>query len=225
MWRAFATTIFDNWGSFNDHSSRIRLRTLCGHSFIFVSTTVTVCWLVSLHMSTNVFNPCYNQPQDLSLKFQVMQAWRFKCVMNCISSGFCTESPSSYAPSPTSVYMVRLLTTSLDRAFWFQRCVVDHAWGQRQLDNCWPHPSILKHLAVKASHSPVQLHGTLFQTIWSTCSMSQSSLSRNTWKHTFSKLHKHYIHFSGTDFLILQFDVHCTRLRDNLWGDVIKMSV
>ena len=43
-----------------------------------------------------------------------------------VSSGFRTELPSSYAPSLTSVYMVRLLTTSLDHAFRFQQCVVDH---------------------------------------------------------------------------------------------------
>ena len=163
--------------------------------------------------------------QDLSWKFQVMQAWWLECATNCIGLGFRIESPSSYAPSPTSVYMARLLTTSLDHAFWFQWYVVDHGWGQRQFDNCWPHPSILKHLAVEASRSPVQRHGMLFQTTWSRCNISQFSLSRNTWKHTFSKFHKQCIHIPGTDFLNLWFDVHCTRLRDNLWGDVIEMFV
>ena len=114
--------------------------------------------------------------------------WRFECAMNCIGSGFphritfklCTlayKCLHEQAPD----YLTRSCVP-------VQPFVVDHVWGQRRLGNCWPPPSIQKHSAVEASHSPVQRHGTLSQTISSRCSMSQFFTFKKHLKTHFFKI-------------------------------------
>ena len=99
---------------------------------------------------------------------------------------------------------------------------------QRPLDELlWPHLIIiLKHLAVEASHSSLSNCMEFLFPDYLIAHVSIFTVHRNTWKLFFKYLHKHYIHFPGTDFLILMVwrSLHASPW-SNLWGDVIEICL